>query len=353
MRIEFYLSDEAEVCHFAPVLRELLKMGVEATFVSVRRDPKWYNADRAKALIDALELPVATGPNPDADLAIATYTHDVLRDYRRLRARMMYGINLTFTFSVQPSIALWYSGFDLYLVHGPLIRRIATQYVRPEQVRTIGYPRFDGWFNNPGEAQVIRQKHKVTGSKPVILYLPTWQHRSSIDAFADSVFALSERFEILVKPHQCTFRMEPERMHKLNSGPVRMLAPTMPQEEAFALVDVVLTDLSSGALSDTIFLNKEAVGLGTKEELNNLLLPEVGRHIPICLAPEDLSQKVSEALALDLRSGEIQELRKELFDSTEGGDAARAARIICEFVEEKPRSRWSAVRRIWARPLQF
>src|SRR5208337_1688968 len=98
MRVEFYLGVETEVSHFAPVLRALLKMGVDATFVSVRLDPKWYNVDIAEALIHELKLPVARLPNPNADLAVACYLQHMLRDYRKLRARMMYGPSLTAPF---------------------------------------------------------------------------------------------------------------------------------------------------------------------------------------------------------------------------------------------------------------
>ncbi|MFZ0888807.1 MAG: polysaccharide deacetylase family protein [Candidatus Binataceae bacterium] len=341
-----------DVSAFAPVLRALVKMGVDALFVSRRDDPalvgrRWYDADTAEALFDRLQLPFERFPNPDADIALTISVRgEMLQGYRKLRARMMYGVGVVPYYSAPVSRA-----FDLYLVHGSFNRRTSIQLLQfgrpalpPDRVRTMGYPRFDAWFNNPPDPQTMRKKYGAESSKPALLYLPTWEdHRSSIDAFADSILALSDRFEILAKPHHLTLRWEPERVERLKSGQLQMLSPSMPPEEAFALADVVIADVSSGAFTEAIFLNKKVVCLARKEEVESLLLPELKRQIPFCLVPEELSQKVSEALALDYRSGELQALRQEMFDTTNGADAARAAQAIVEFVEERRRP-WSRVR---------
>lgn len=135
-------------------------------------------------------------------------------------------------------------------------------------------------------------------------------------------------------------------MRKLGLGSARILppGPIMSQEDAFALADVVITDISSGALSDTIFMNKKAVAIARKDETENLLLPALVGRIPICLAPDDLLQKVQEALATDFSSPEHQQLRTELFDSTGGADAARAAHTIFEFVADRRHRSWSMLK---------
>ena len=345
------LAGAVDVRHFAPVLRALLDMGVDAVFVS-RDAPdlageEHYDADSAEALLDQLQLPYVRSSNPSADLAVTvTTTGEELADHRKLRARMMYGVGVTPYYAAPGR-----RPFDLYLVHGPFNRRSSIQTLQfgsplpAEQVRTIGYPRFDAWFNNPLDQQAVGKKYGAAVSKPVLLYLPTWQdHRSSIDLFADSIFAFSDRFEIFAKPHIASFRFEPERMERLKSGPVHVLSPSMPPEDAFALADVVLSDMSSGAFAEAIFLNKKVICLARKEELESLLLPEIGRLIPVCLTPDSLSQKVAEAQGLDYGSGELQALRHEMFDTTNGNDADRAARAIVEFVEEKRRRPWSRVR---------
>jgi hypothetical protein len=208
----------------------------------------------------------------------------------------------------------------------------------------IGYPRFDAWFSSKCDQNLIRKKYGLAVTTPTILYLPTWQHRSSIDTFADSVFALAGKFEVLVKPHHRTYRHEPSRMCKLESRLVKMLSPYTLPEEAFALADIVISDVSSGALTEGIFLNKRVVCLARPEELENLLMPEIRRQIPICLAPEELSQKVEEAVAMDIGSEGLQKLRRYMFDTSNGADGERAAQEIVRFIERSRYVYWSSVR---------
>jgi CDP-Glycerol:Poly(glycerophosphate) glycerophosphotransferase len=357
MQVEFYLIDPVEVLHFAPVVRALVGMGVDAYFVLRRGDTSTVqlglystDADVAETLIKRLQLHFAPFPNPNADIALTIHNGRILRDYRKLRARMMYGVGLVSPEYYSSGMSV---GFDLYLVHGEFSRQPSMQFLHhtvpsaplpPGQVRTIGYPRFDAWFNNPPNAQLIRAKYEMNPHKPAILYLPTWQYRSSVDTFADAIFTLSERFEIFVKPHHCTYRLEPERIRNLSSGPVRMLESTTPPEEAFAVADIVISDVSSGALTEAILLNKKVVCLARRDEVEHLLLPEIKQHIAICGAPEKLSQSISEALTLGTRSQQIQKLRRYMFDTTEGDDAVRAARAIIEFTDQRPRRLWSTMR---------
>src|ERR1019366_6471379 len=240
-----------EVLHFAPVAHALARMGVDVVFVSHRGaanslGPGYQDPDAAEELIKRLQLRFVPIPNPNADIAVTTNRTHVLRGYRKLRARMNYGVNLVW-YNLSWVRSASFVGFDLYLFHGPFDLSIPTHYVNPKRIAFIGYPRFDAWFSRPPDPALVRKENGVGGSKPTILYLPTWEHRSSIDTFADSVFDLSERFEILIKPHHATFVMEPERMKKVKSGPVKMLSPYMLPEEAFALADIVISDIDSGA----------------------------------------------------------------------------------------------------------
>ena len=214
----------------------------------------------------------------------------------------------------------------------------------------IGYPRFDTWFNSSCDLNLVRAKYGVATSKPTLVYLPTWQHRSSIDTFADLIFALSGRFELVVKPHHMTYQCEFDRMRKLKSGPTRVLNPNTPPEEVFTLADVVISDISSGALSEAIFMKKPTVCLATTEQVERLLLPELKQEIPICLAPAELSQKIDEATSLDFGSEGLQKLRKHMFDTSEGADAERAAKAIVEFTDTRRPMGWSRVRTEWWRP---
>ncbi len=347
MRVEFYLIDAMEVNHFAPVLVALRVLGVDAVFVSCRgaansAGQSWYDGETAEALLKTLNLPFVSCSDPHAEVAVTTQIEGILRDYRNIRVRMTYGVNLCGLLYGSPEAHV---GFDLYLVHGPLNKRLSNRFVAANRIRIIGYPRFDAWFNGAFDQELIRKSNGVTGSKPTLLYLPTWEHRSSIDAFADSIGDLAAKFEILVRPHHCTFRMEQERMRKLKSCPMRILSPGMASEVAFAMADVVIADISSGALADALLMNKKVVGVGRQVDMESLLVPKLKEILPFCLEPGRLSQNIDEAWSLDMRSSAIQDIRKDLFDTTNGADALRAANAIVTFVQEERRHPSRALRR--------
>ena len=348
MRVEFYLLDAMEVLHFAPVARELIQMGVDMVFISTRGDahsaaPGWYNSETAEELLERSGLPFAATPNFDADIAVTTNTTHILRGYRGLRARMSYGVALVWYYENTPR-ERYFSGFDLCLLHGEFDASIARDYISAARVSVVGYPRYDAWFRNRPNRRLTRSKYDLFGTKPSILYLPTWEHRSSIDRFADSIFVLAEDFEVLVKPHHCTYRMEKERMQKLRTGPVTVLDPYMPPEDAFALADMVISDLDSGALTDAILLNKKVVALGDSRQVARLLLPEVKKVLPICVTPTDVVDRFHKIFAQTEISSGMVKIRGHMFDTTEGRDAQRAARAIVECVERNRGRRWSRVR---------
>ncbi len=348
MRVEFYLSDAMEALHFGPIAHELIAMGVDAAFVSNRSEAHnaaagWYNPDIAEELLAKLRLPCVPAADPGADIALTTGATRILRDYRKLRARLNYGVSLVWYY-IPRARRSHFAGFDLYLLHGEFDLAIFRKYVDTERVRMMGYPRYDAWFNNRPERATIRAKYNLEGEKPSLLYLPTWQHRSSIDRFADSIFMLSQDFEVLVKPHHCTYRMEKDRMQKLRNGPVTLLDRYMPPEDAFALADMVISDLDSGALTDAILLNKKLVALGDSGQVARLLLPDVKKVLPICVTPTDVVDRVHKIFAQTEISSGMVKIRGHMFDTTEGRDAQRAARAIVECVERNRGRHWSRVR---------
>jgi len=133
-------------------------------------------------------------------------------------------------------------------------------------------------------------------------------------------------------------------MRKLELGFVKVLSPYTLPEEAFELADIVISDVSSGALTDAILVNKKVVCLARAEELQTLELPEIIPQIPICLMPKELPQKVEEAFTLDTGTEGFQKLRRYMFDTTEGCDAERAAIAIMQAIEKNQNSLWSKMR---------
>ena len=338
MRIEFYMIDAMLVHHYAPIIRALLALGADASFVSCRGRENvvgdWYEADRGEALIAKSGLPLAHKVNPKADMAVCIGSIELLRHYRKKRARLMYGCGVA-----GDSTHLYpdrYQSYDLVLVHGPFHRRIAASRIESRRVAVMGYPRYDDWFNGQYDAAAVRRDfQRGRSGKPILLYLPTWQNRSSLDRFAPAVFELAQDFDLLVKPHHCTQRQEPERMRLLRQGPVTLLDALMDPKEAYALADFVLGDITSGAYVEPLLLRKKGTGLGNEAEAASIFHPRVAGLIPACTDPANLREIVTRAYAQPW-SDETDRLRGDLFDTSEGYDAYRAAEAMMRCVRELP-----------------
>ena len=325
-RIEFYLTTALEVSHYAPILRALLDMGTNATFVSPQVTPKtrlvgWDDADRTETLIMRMGLPFVKHANPDADVAITIQPSDFIPFYRKMKIRMQYGVGL-----VPPKVINESKGppFDYYLVHGPFGQRTQFRYhalaspeLPPERVKVIGYPRFDAWFNDrpPALPGYLR---------PILLWLPTWGSSSSIVRYRDAVFALAKDYDIWVKPHHGTVHWEPSKMNMLENGPTKIVDFTEEPEKTFAAASVVLADLVSGAFGEALFLEKPTLYLTNWKPKP---LVRCAHIIPGCLEPSTLAHAVE--LAAGLTYGTDQrEFVDSLFTSTRGADGKLAAETI-------------------------
>jgi hypothetical protein len=340
VRVEFYLSTAMEVSHFAPIVRALRSLDVDAVFVNERSANRFYNVvgwdnpDTIDALLTKLDLPFVKTCKRDADAVITIQPELSVKYYNGIKIRMMYGVGLV----APESVTVHEPPFDFHFVHGPLTRELqfsqygnATPDLPPERVKVMGYPRFDGWWQEP----LHYAGGQLADGKPILLWLPTWGSRSSIPYFADAIFALSDKYNIWVKPHHGTATSECARMEFLSQGPVRMIDFTEPAERSFAAASIVLADLSSGAFSEAVFLKKPVIGLG---DAARLLLPDNGAFA-IAEEPRFLNKWIKTVHRVVVIASEWDDhwypqdtltLRALMFDSSEGADGMRAAKLIIE-----------------------
>jgi len=82
----------------------------------------------------------------------------------------------------------------------------------------VGNPLFDFWFSSQFDDVALETiRSKLIESKPTILYLPTHCYYSSIDQFGDTIIALAQKYNIIVKLHHATFNGEANRLCKFYS----------------------------------------------------------------------------------------------------------------------------------------
>lgn len=332
-----FLTNAMEVSHFAPIVRALMEMDQDVSFISPQLGPKatqwgWDDADRTELLLKQMDLPWTKKPDFNADCVLTIQSANFVPEYKHIKMRMTYGVGLIPPVDIKPDP----TPFDYHLVHGPFNQRVQFRYhalsspmLPADRVKVIGYPRFDDWFANYENRLQPRPGFNV--GPAVLLWLPTWGRSSSIHRYADAIFALSDKYDIWVKPHHGTVHWERDRMTLLAEGPCRIVDYTDPPEPSFAAASIVLADLSSGAFSEAVFLNKKVVGLTNAEEVDKLLFPDVAAAIPLCMKPNHIASFITGAMIAN--SAWLTTIRAELVDSTEGADGPRAAQIITEILQ--------------------
>ncbi len=146
--------------------------------------------------------------------------------------------------------------WDLYLCLGPRVYEIIKLFTWAE---TVGYPKFDDWFNNALDENLITEiRKKLDLSKKIILYLPTHGDLSSVDALADELIKSTPAYNVIVKPHYYMPYEESERMKKLEHPGIHLFQDKNDFLPFLKIADVVVSDNSS-AIFDAILADKPVV----------------------------------------------------------------------------------------------
>jgi malonyl-CoA O-methyltransferase len=348
MRIDFYLIDAMEIENYVPIWRALRSRGVEAELVAVPgRDNTatrgWFDYENAISILETRGLPYTNVPDYGCAAAVTTQFARILALYRRLRLRLMYGVNLSDTIFTHTQEAC--AGFDGVLVHGPYSQAKVRRWLPEESVRIIGYPKYDAFFAHAVEKAKLRAQLGID-SRQSILYLPTWEGRSSIDRFFPVLASLTDQFQLLIKPHHCTARMESERMRMLQNSAARLVSGNHLTSKLYAAADVVVADISSGAFGEAILTDRPLIGIHPNADDRKQHVDErVYQAAPICEDPADLLHLVSLALLSNGLTEARVALREELCSFRDGHAADRAAEAILQLVADNQQRPWRTVKR--------
>ncbi len=297
MKIDLYHIDAMEAPHYTPLWRELCRMGVEARLVCVPGNENtaadgWFDFDRTAQAYRERGIPFDTRADPEAH-TVTTQNGEILARHRGLHVRLMYG---AVVFPLAWGLnEISVTPFDLILAHGPMYTEHFAQWKDPERLLLAGFARYDDSFAGRVETDSLQRELGIDGKRPVLVYFPTWEHNSSLDRFLDSVSELQRDFDVVIKPHHCTIRMEPERMQRIRASGARLAEGTGDLEMLFALADVVLADARSGAFTESILLGRPTVGLVADPAELDLWLRPVGADLlaDLCTEPAALAGLVT------------------------------------------------------------
>lgn len=301
MKIEFYHIDAFEVPIYEPIWRKLKAKGIEAKLVGVPGNENtasagWFDFERFQSYCKEQAIPFNTTPDPTANLAVTTQNIDILRNYSCPKVRIMYGpILYPKAWGLQSHTA---QPFDGVLTHSNLYADYFSTWLPRERLPVVGYPRYDDFFSGKLRRDLIRKRWGVNDSKPVLVFMPTWGDNTGFDIFFPALLQLAHRYQIILRPHHCTLRLEPNRMAMLQASGLLILDKAFDLAELYAGADAVIADVRSGGLFESVVCEVPTVGMviDANEICGWLAQSRVGEIVSLCDRPQQLAAAIDLAL---------------------------------------------------------
>ena len=346
--LDLYLYASHEVAVWAPLVPPLRSADVDVRFVleppgrNVARGAApdasrgWVNDHRrlvhlldpeTEAVIRA-EL-VALGEEPltrrrPSASALTTQGSRWLRPYAGARIRSMYGVAFVIDAYGHGAIN---EGFDLVLAHGPFSASQIRANVPAADVAVVGFPKWASFRRGEVSREEARRRLGLPpGGAPTVAWLPTWAHRSSL-ADAKTVAALAAELPVVMKPHHNTARFEQDRLGDLPAD-VTVLPSTASIVDLLAAANVVVGDVRSGGFTEGLLADRPVIGLA-RPGSTSALHPGAFESADVCDAA-DLPRLVRRAVSEDPHADGRRRWVPELFGTTTGDDADRAAGAVID-----------------------
>lgn len=352
LTIDFYVYALHEIDVWEPIWWQLRARGVDAQFVI---EPPGVNRSRGSMpdsengwlddkdnstiveLMDQATFELSTQRlassgigwleilRPDADVAVTTSGVGWLGAYQGSRVRTMYGVGaVTDSYGHGPIN----SGLDAVLVHGEFSARAISQVLPRERIYTVGFPKWSpatrSHLDRPGHREALGL---VGDDRPVVAWLPTWAHNSSLDAYRDAVADLSRDHLVIAKPHHNNLRFEQQRLAgvpdqiKILDGVTSLISPVL-------AADVVVGDVRSGGITEALLADRPVVGLVTSGSVESQhLLAGLEEAVSICVDPLDLRGAIERARSREAAAARTR-WAEWFFDATDRDDERAADALI-------------------------
>lgn len=159
--------------------------------------------------------------------------------------------------------------YDMVICFGPYQEK-RLNFCRKTRFAQVGWPRYDVWHQFPEiDREGLLDRLNCDRYRPVVTWFPTYGELSSIEAYAATIGRLSERYNIIVKPHDYTILEEPERIEMLKKLKVQ------------SVITEPFDDLQLYFISDTILADYGNTGFGavfTEHKLVLLDMPDAYAH---------------------------------------------------------------------------
>lgn len=334
--VEFYLVDAFEIYHFIPLYYYFEKNGVYASFVAEKPENKdaWFDYDEAIRILDMNGVRYKTTPNYDVDFAFTTQDEHLIGKYKNKKVHLCYGVGLLSTGFCESDRTI--KDFDLKIVHGIHSKKVLEDKGVKIDLIIGGYLRYSAWGKREYIYDIEKVKEEIekknTSKKEVLLYFPTWDAASSIDAYEKAFTELKEKYFIITKAHHCTHRLASEKRHRevLNRISDILLEGNFSFEQAVSLGNIAVCDAISGASTEVPYLNREIKlillhsPIKEKNDFKNI----INEYAEQVSDPKELVARVN----LVINNDTFIEKRKSIMDDFYSPDVDEALLVIKEYI---------------------
>ncbi len=315
VKAEFYLIDSFEIYHFLPLYRYLEKKGIYTCFVAEKvEEGAWFDYKKAIEILKVNGLRYKECPDYDADFVFTTQDEYLIDAYKNKKVNLSYGIALT-TYAYMESERT-IDKFDLKLVHGDISKQEVRAKNKSIDIIKVGYPKHSVWGNGKFVYDLDSKKKIIADvnvdNKPILLYFPTWDYYSSINAYANAFKEIKKDFLIVTKIHHCTSRLDTEEEHRKIVKDISdvVLEGNFSIQEVVCMGDIAICDAVSGTSTEVPFLKNDMKLIllySPSEEKNKY--KEIIREYACCVKT---SEELEDSIRATYKEDKYIEKRKQI-----------------------------------------
>jgi len=358
MVIDFYIYNIHEVIVWENIWRALVSEGVDAAFIieppdintaygSMPVKENGYSNQRNQNIVPLVDnmtfhaivaylqknnLTCITRGRYNADAVITTQGVGWLHRYKSLKMRTMYGVAATRESYGHGNVNI---GFDCVFVHGPYSQSNIARWLPPENIFLSGFPKYSPYFRNEYDPKEWETQIGIDANRKTIAYIPTWANNSSIDVSISSLIDLSEKYNVICKPHHNNIRFEYERINTLMEiTAIKVIQNTKSIVPFLSVSDLVITDVRSGAFTEAFLMDRPVIGMSINID-DSEILPEVFSASKLCCQSDTLVDIVDVSLENDEYISGRSIMRNMLFSDFNGNDDKITAHCIMQYVNRQ------------------
>lgn len=332
-QVEFYYVDFFEFSHYFPIYNELNNRGIKVAMVTepaIFNTKATFNYEDTVELLDTHEIPHYNLANSNAPVAITTQFVHNLDHYHGKKCHIAYGVSMTkgksFIFEKANC-----DGFNLIMVNGNFYKRNICENGFEGRIEIVSYPRYQDYFETSHDKNDILGRLGIKTEKQILIYLPTYDDKNSIQKYAHKINELRAKYYIVTKPHHCTWYRQDKKddlrtLYEISDLVVDALSPL---SDLAVIGDVSICDARSGVMNEISFLNPEIkkVALLNEEKLDDFYF-DLTKFVDVVYSPEELYDHITKLEQEDPFIEVRKTYTKDFYDNDVSDGIKRAADAI-------------------------